>query len=487
MTSSAWPPLLDLLEVELGYEERLDALLGHVTERTKLPAAYLYAGDRPAHLRLERALSAVVAPGDAVEGGAETIEATPPLELPDGAHGYDGRLVTTPVGLLWSVELADAGALLVGPLERGRLPGPARRALDQLRDPLAFVVRRLREERRLSSELATATARLEAGQKLAASALDLRRYVNLLLELALRSTRTEAGFVAIVNDRGTPAIEAALGLPDGFAAEIDLDPEHGLLDWSAAAEGGALFVRDVDAAARLGIRSLLAVPLLEAEQPLGIFALVNFGEAGTFDEGSLDLLATFADQIRQMLHNDRLFRDFAARFVETLKGLAASLDARRPHTHGHHERVSRLAGAIARELGHAPEEADALEAAGLIHDAGMAGVGTAGYHADTEHPAVGAALVDQLPLHPWVAAAVAAHHEWWDGWGFPRGASGEEIGRAGAVLAAAEFVDEMASGDPVREPYGADRLVAELEMRSGSQFAPDVAEAASRVVRQDLG
>src|SRR5207244_4181551 len=150
------------------------------------------------------------------------------------------------------------------------------------------------------------------------SALDLRRYLGLLLELAVRATRTEAGFVAIVGAERRIRVEAEFDLPEGFAAAVDLDPISGLLDWSAAFEEGALFLRDLDAAARLGIRSLLAVPLLEAGEPLGILALVNFGEAGTFDEGSLELLATFAEQIRQMLHNDRLFQDFSARFLETV-------------------------------------------------------------------------------------------------------------------------------------------------------------------------
>ena len=214
-----------------------------------------------------------------------------------------------------------------------------------------------------------------------------------------------------------------------------------------------------------------------------MFALVNFGDSGTFDEGNLELLETFSEQIREMLHNDRLFRDFAARYFETVKGLARSLDVRRPHTHGHHERVATNAAAIAAALGHDAGEIEALRAAGLIHDAGMAG-GT-DYQADVDHPSVGAGLVEQLPLHPWVSASVATHHEWWDGWGFPEGLVGGTIARGGRILAAAEFVDEMSSGDPVRRPWDAEKVALELGVRTGTQFEPEVAEAAIRLVGQD--
>jgi GAF domain-containing protein len=486
MSKPGWWPYLGILERDLTYEERLDAALARVAQQTGLPGVYLYVlDDAGGRLHLERALSAPGERSEAVEGGAEAIESMPPLELAAAPGEWEGRVVTSPAGLLWSVELPDTGVIQVGPLRGQRPRGRVRAVLDELRYPLAFVVGRARTERRLTTELGTLSARLDAGQKLAGSALDLRRYVDLLLELALRATRTEAGFVAIVDAQGALAIEADYGLPHGFAGTINLDPERGFFDWAAAGDGGALFVRDAGTAAELGIRSVLAVPLLEGEQRLGIFALVNFGEAGTFSEGSLELLATFADQIRQMLQNDRVFRDFAQRFLETVKGLAASLDVRRPHTHGHHERVSAIAASIARELGHSTTEVEAVAIAGLVHDAGMAGAGTGGYQADIDHPAVGAGLVEQLPLHAWVAPSIGAHHEWWDGWGFPRGISGDEIPRGGAILAAAEFIDEMASGDPVREPYPPERLVAELEIRRGSQFSPDVADAAIRVIRED--
>jgi GAF domain-containing protein len=481
----AWEPLLAPLVTEGEYDERLDGVLEQAAALTGLEAAYLYLFDESGerlHLARARGASLIASRGD-VEGGAETIAAGPALDLKVMPEDAEPRVVATPVGPLYSVPLDGVGLLQVGPLKRRSAPARARRTLAKASFPIALVVGRAREEEQLRSQLASLSARVEAGQRLAGSALDVGRYVALLLELALRSTRTEAGFVAIVEEGGRLEIRAESGLPPGFAARIDLTPETGVFDWSPAAEGGALILRGLDSAAEAGIRSILAVPLIEGEVPLGVFALLNFGEGGTFDEGSIELLATFADQIRQMLHNERLFSDFTQRYFETVKGLGRSLDVRRPHTHGHHERVARNAAAIGAELGHADGEVEALHAAGLVHDAGMAG--GSDYQSDIDHPSVGAALVEQLPLHPWVAEGVAAHHEWWDGWGFPRGLAGEAIPRAGRILAAAEFLDEMSSGDPVRAPWGVEKLVAELEVRARTQLEPEVAEAVIRLLRQD--
>lgn len=516
-----WRSIMEPLWLAGDYESRLDALLAAFAGLTGLTTAYLYLADesgRRFHLERRRGAPAPARPSpgaaepqtagvaasplapaagggpasprppvaDGDEGGAGAIVATPPLELPRTEETETAGTLATPVGVLYSLPLEHQGELVgliqAGPLA-GELPARARRRVEAARLPLALAVRQTRGEELLRQRLAAAAAREEAGRRLAGSALDLGRFLDLLLGLALRATRTEAGFVAIVEPGSRrPEVRAEAGLPPGVAERIDLEPESGLFDWTPAAEG-ALVLRDSDQAAALGIRSLLAVPLTEGAEPLGIFALVNFGESGTFAEHSLDLLATFAEQIRLMLQNSRLFESFADRYLETVKGLARSLDVRRPHTHGHHEAVGRAAAAIAERIGVGERELEAIRTAGLIHDVGLAGVAEGGgYEADLEHPAVGASLVEHLPLHPAVAGSIAAHHEWYDGWGFPRGLKGEEIPLGGRILALAEFLAEMAAGDPVRPPWPSERLAAEVAQRRGTHFDPRVADAALHLI-----
>ncbi|MCW2991926.1 MAG: metal-dependent phosphohydrolase [Solirubrobacterales bacterium] len=499
----AAPAAVDLGERLLGaltdssdYRTRLDVALDVVKDITGRPDAYLYVaepGGRRFHLEHTRARPAAdpsrIAPGPmqtTLEGGAEWSVPTPPFEIARIDEDHAPRVVTSPVGQLYSFPVATGaagllGLIRVGPVGDADVPRATVRAYDGLAAPLAVVLGQARREEELRQRLASATAQVEASRKLAGSAVDVERLVALLLDLALASTRTEAGFVAVRSEDHDLIVRAAAGMPEGFAETVDLTPHSGLFDWSAA-EGGALFLRDLEAAERMGVRSILAVPLMEEGEPLGVFALVTFAEGADFDEHDLSLLEAFSEQIRLMLYNAQLFGSFTERYLTTVEGLAHALDSRRPDTVGHHHTVSAVAVAIAREAGLEEAEAEAVRIAGLIHDVGLAGSAEGSWESDVEHPTVGASLVAHLPLHPGVAGAVATHHEWFDGWGFPAGLSGEEIPATGRALGVAEFLVELASPDAVRPGWPTDKLGVELAQRSGSQFDPAVADAAARLL-----
>jgi putative nucleotidyltransferase with HDIG domain len=495
--SDAWDALVEVVMGHDRYEDRLDAGLAVVSEAAGTPDSYLYlvdATERRLHLTHSRARDAADptrAPAglmsQQLDGGAEWSAPTPPLELVRSPETERERTASTPVGRMYSFPLFEQGGRMIGLSLTGPVGGRglrrgARRRLGELASPLGFLVARARREEALRQQLAAAEARLEGGQRLAGAAVDLDSFIGLLLDLALSSTGAPSGFVAIVERKGdSPVVRAEAGMPAGFAEQVDLSPVGGLFDWSAVDEG-ALILNDFEAAERLGLSALIAVPLLEQGEPLGIFAL-DFGPQGSFDEGALELLETFSDQVRLMLHNARLFVAFSDRYLDTVKGLALALDARRPHTHDHHERVAVAAVELVHELGGSESEAEALREAGLVHDVGLAGaIGVeGGSEADVEHPTLGASLIEHLPLPPTIAAAIATHHEWFDGWGFPRGLSGDEIPRAGRILALAEFLVEMGTGDAVREPWPVERLADEVTQRRGSQFDPEVADAALRL------
>ena len=490
--------LLGALSASADYRGRLDMVLDVAKTIASRPDAYLYVaepGGRRFHLEHTRARPAAdptrAAPGPmqtTLEGGAEWSVPTPPFEINRIDEDVDPRVVTSPVGQLYSLPVVTGDGelialLRIGPVSEEEVLRAVVAAYDELAAQFAVVIASARREEELRQKLASATAQVEASRKLAGSAVDVERLVALLLDLALAGTRTEAGFVAVRSEGHALEVRAATGMPEGFAEQVDLSPDHGLFDWSAA-EGGALFLRDLEAAERLGIRSLLAVPLMEEGEPLGVFALVTFAEGADFDEHDLSLLEAFAEQIRLMLYNAQLFGSFTERYLTTVEGLAHALDARRPDTLGHHHAVSAVAEAIAREAGLDDAEQEAVRVAGLIHDVGLAGSAEGSWESDVEHPTVGASLVAHLPLHPGVSGAVATHHEWFDGWGFPAGLKGEEIPPTGRALAVAEFLVELATPDEIRPGWPTDKLAAELTQRSGSQFDPAVADAAARLLAQ---
>jgi len=494
--------VLEVLTTEAEYEARLQALLGLAIEATGYPDGYLYLAEDDAsrlHLEATKARPAGdpsrAAPGpmaQTVEGGAEWIAPTPPLEIVRGEDLDQARTLTTSVGRLFSQPLARDGAVIglvqVGPVPSGDASASVRRTLEDLSFPLALAVDRARSEQLLRQQLAAANAREEMGKRLAGSALDATRFMDLLLDLGLKATRAEGGFVAVLDpDSGRLELLAQRNMPEAFATDVDLSPDEGLFDWSLGAEVGALILRDFEQALELGIRSILAVPLLEDGQPLGVFALASFSEDNAVGAEGLDLLATYATQATLMLNDRRLFESFSGRYLETVKGLARSLDARKPYLRDHHRLVTEVAVSLGGGLALAEPEIEALRTAGLVHDVGMAGVGDddTAFEANLEHPVVGASMVAHLPMDPSVAAAIATHHEWYDGWGFPAGLRGDGIPLAGRVLALAEFLIEMATPSPLREAWDKSRLAEELEQRRGSQFDPTVVAAALPLLHSD--
>ncbi len=504
-----WQQILQSLASDTDYQNRLDTLLSMVCNLTGMPACYLYLlDDSGQHFYLERSrLTAIsddrdetssILAGEDTEYGVENVMGTPPLDIPHTTKTQIDQTISTPTGQLYSVPLYLAaelqagapppiGLLQVGPLAGQNAPRQLKRNLETIRFPLALATQQARQKESLQQQLAVVTARSEVGQRLLGSALEVNRFVNLLLDLVLNATRTEAGFVAIMEPNTHQlTIRAQANMPSTFTEQVDLNPKSGLFDWSLGIEGGTLLVRDLDFAENLNMRSMLAVPLVESNEPLGVFALVNFERADTFDEHNLILLETFAEQIKLVIHNGRLFESFTTQYLETVKGLTQSLDARHPYTQNHHQHVSQLATTLAQEMGLDTDEVEAIGTAGLIHDVGMAGIVEVegGFQADFEHPTIGASIIEALPLHPAVAGAVRTHHEWFDGWGFPKGIKGEEIPIGGRILAMAEFITEMTTENPLRKPWSSQKLLSELELRRESQFDPHVTDIALNLIQE---
>ncbi len=495
--------VLTALTLAEELDPRLDAVLDAAADASELPARFIYltAADGR-RLHMARARSGPVAidqhspswaqPGSVTssttgEGASEATAAMPPIEMAiDQAR--EQRSMPTAAGLMHALplELGDelVGLVLLGPLkDGGQLGGRQRRRLSALMPALAALARQAHREQTLRDEIAALTSREEVARRLAGSTLEVDRLVTVLLDLAVRSTRSDGGFVAVIDAQHADlSIRARTGLPDDFL-DPDFSAGHGAFDWDLAGELGTLGLRDIEWASSNGIDSILAVPLIENERPLGVFALVSFTNTETFSEANLALLETYSEQIRLMLDNSRLFAEFRRRYLDSLRGLATSLDARRPHTVRHHMHVGEVATSLAERLGAESPEIESVGLAAAIHDIGLLAITeTEAFAADQEHPLIGAGMVEHLPLDPAIGEAIATHHEWYDGWGFPRGLRGAEIGRHGRILAVAEFVVERIEAPAPLGVGDAARLVSELQLRRGSQLDPEATDAAVEMI-----
>ncbi len=177
---------------------------------------------------------------------------------------------------------------------------------------------------------------------------------------------------------------------------------------------------------------------------------------------------------------------------ETVNVLASVGEKRDPYTAGHQGRVTRLACAIARELGLTDEQTDGIRVAGLLHDIGKIHVpaeilSKPGKISDYEfsiiktHPEVGYDIVKGIEF-PWpVARTILQHHERLSGSGYPAGLSGEEIALEARILSVADVVEAMSSHRPYRSALGVDTALEEISQNSGVLYDPEVVGACVRL------
>jgi len=177
--------------------------------------------------------------------------------------------------------------------------------------------------------------------------------------------------------------------------------------------------------------------------------------------------------------------------LRTIQALALAIEAKDDTTHDHLARVQVYAREIARDLGLSGEEQEALQAASILHDIGKLAVpehiiSKPGRLTPEEfdkmkiHPIVGAEILERVQFPYPVVPIVRAHHEKWDGSGYPHGIKGEEIPIGARILAAVDCLDALASDRQYRRALPLDEAMKVVQKESGTSFDPRVVEALSK-------
>jgi len=175
----------------------------------------------------------------------------------------------------------------------------------------------------------------------------------------------------------------------------------------------------------------------------------------------------------------------------TIEGLALAIDAKDHTTHQHLHRVRTYAVEIALELGLGEQDLAAIRAATLLHDIGKLAVpdhiiNKPGRLTPEEfekmkiHPTVGADILDKIAFNYPVASIVRAHHEKWNGQGYPYGLKGEEIPIGARILAAVDCLDALSSDRQYRKALPLDEAMKKVAAAAGTSFDPKVVEILQR-------
>ena len=191
----------------------------------------------------------------------------------------------------------------------------------------------------------------------------------------------------------------------------------------------------------------------------------------------------------------RHVEEMATLHLRTIEALALAIEAKDHTTHDHLQRVRIYAIEVAKELGVTPAEMEALHAAALLHDIGKLAVpehiiSKPGRLTPEEfekmkiHPVVGAEILERVRFPYPVVPIVRAHHEKWDGSGYPFGLKGEEIPVGARILSSVDFLDAMASDRQYRRALPLEEVMKRLSAESGKSFDPKVVSILERRYRQ---
>ncbi len=359
----------------------------------------------------------------------------------------------------------------------------------------------------LNARLEQRLGRLDALRRIdlaISSSLDLSLTLGTVLDQVISELRVDAAAVLLtgVHDLGLE-YAAGRGFRTGGMAATSLRPGEGYAG-SAVLEQRRESVPDLAAANPPFCRESLvagedfttyyAVPLVAKGQVRGVLEVFHRSPLNLSVE-CLGFLDALAGQAAIAIDNASLFRDLqrshaqlVAAYDATIGGWARALDLRDKETEGHSRRVTEMSVRLARAMGVDEAEIVHIRRGALLHDIGKlaipdaillkpGGLDEAEWEVMRRHPQYAFEWLASIPFLRPALDIPHAHHEKWDGTGYPRGIAGEQIPLSARIFAAVDVWDALRSDRPYRRGWPEAKVIEHLRGLSGGHLEPSVVEA----------
>jgi len=182
-----------------------------------------------------------------------------------------------------------------------------------------------------------------------------------------------------------------------------------------------------------------------------------------------------------------LLKSLAQAHEQTLLVLVAALDMREKNTRLHSQRVRDYTLLLAERYGVPEKERETIAFGALLHDVGKisisdnillkpSGLSELEWQEMRRHPLEGYKALARVDFLHDAAEIVYAHHEHYDGTGYPRGLRGEEIPLGARLFMVADVLDALTSKRPYRQAASFSEASSEIIGKSGSHFDPSVVQ-----------
>jgi HD-GYP domain-containing protein (c-di-GMP phosphodiesterase class II)/putative methionine-R-sulfoxide reductase with GAF domain len=250
------------------------------------------------------------------------------------------------------------------------------------------------------------------------------------------------------------------------------------------------------------------LPIQTSLQKYGVL-WVEFTESKRRTSSRTQTLQTLANQAAMALERVMLLLDSRQKAVElieaynklentydqTLLALMSALDARDRETEGHSARVTKTSELLGKELDLPLKQRQSLQRGSLLHDIGKIGISDAilnkaGKLTDEEwevmrrHPVIGKEIIKDIPFLQDAIPVVYAHHERWNGSGYPLGLHGKDIPLEARIFAVADIFDALTSVRPYRKQISNTEALGYLQEQAGILLDPDVVAAFARLLER---
>ena len=195
------------------------------------------------------------------------------------------------------------------------------------------------------------------------------------------------------------------------------------------------------------------------------------------------------------MYRNKLMESTSSRNA-TIRSLARTLHEKSTETEAHTMRISQLSKALGIHLKLRKDQLDELELLSLLHDIGKIGIpeyilnkpaklNNEEWEIIKTHPEIGYRIAKSTPVLEHIAEYILAHHEKFDGTGYPNGLKGKEIPYLGRIINVVDSFDVMTHSRSYKKASDLSYAISELKACSGTQFDPEIASAFLKMIEDE--
>lgn len=352
--------------------------------------------------------------------------------------------------------------------------------------------------RKLSEKLGEITILYETA-KLTSSFLDLDEMLTSAFNSAVKILKAETGSLMLFDSkREVLTIKKSYGLNEEIIRKTRVKKGKTIVGL-VAHSGKSLIIHgraDISIKGRKKYEKVnsICVPLKTKKGVIGVINLNRKEDANPFTEDNLKLLFTMANDAASAIENATLYHNLHESYLGIIRALVSALELKDSYTRGHSESVTRYAVALAKKFKLSPQEIESIEVAAVLHDIGKIGVRESILNKSEKldedewkeikrHPEFSYKILKEVNF-PWkIKPLIYAHHERYNGKGYPAGLKGKKIPLGARILAVADTFAAMTSDRAYRKRLSKEVTIEELKRVAGTQLDPEITKVFIEILR----